>query len=98
MSGWVRSDRRSRLPRDWSSRRLRVLRRDGGRCMLGFSGCLVVASEVDHIVRGDDHSEGNLQAVCSSCHKVKTGAESVVARRLKASSRFRPVGRHPGLR
>lgn len=95
--GWFSSNRRGRLPGDWSSRRRAVLSRDGYVCQLALAGCEGTASEVDHAVRGDDHSFGNLRAVCSECHKKKTSAEAQEARREKAARRFRPEARHPGV-
>lgn len=104
---WSTSDRRQRLPSNWKSLRLVVLRRDSWRCQLQLPGCLEGASEVDHRVRGDNHALDNLQAVCSACHKKKTLAEAASARRRKRelrpdrgkvrSRRLRPVERHPGL-
>nr|DAF63966.1 MAG TPA: HNH endonuclease [Siphoviridae sp. ctGkF2] len=93
---WESSNRRSRLPSDWDSRRLLVLRRDSFRCRIGSVGCLVVATEVDHAVAGDNHSLNNLQAVCSACHKAKTQMEGLAKRQRLRSQRFRPKGRHPG--
>lgn len=94
---WSSSDRRSRLPSDWSVVRSRVLRRDGFVCQLQLVGCASVATEVDHIVRGDNHAEENLRAVCSRCHRIKTTSEAQEARRTKRALRFRPQPRHPGL-
>ncbi|MBC6822333.1 hypothetical protein CRD20_08250 [Corynebacterium sp. LK33] len=89
MTKWYSSDRRKRLPPDWRHRRLRVLRRDRWRCQLKSFGCLEEATEVDHIVRGDNHSEDNLQAVCSACHKKKTQTEA-----KEASAAKRAVDTH----
>lgn len=88
---WYSSDRRKRLPPDWRHRRLRVLRRDRWRCQLKSFGCLEEATEVDHIVRGDNHSEDNLQAVCSACHKKKTQTESEEASAAKRARRYTPL-------
>lgn len=93
---WSSSDRRARLPQDWDSRRASVLRRDGYRCQIAGAGCSGIATEVDHIRRGDDHRFDNLRAVCSSCHKKKTLGEAQVASRKKREARFRPRERHPG--
>lgn len=95
--GWCSSNRRERLPGDWKRRRRFVLLRDDYVCQLALAGCKGSATEVDHAVRGDDHSLGNLRAVCSECHKKKTSAEAQEARRDKAARRFRPVDRHPGV-
>ncbi|MEU4579961.1 HNH endonuclease [Nonomuraea sp. NPDC023979] len=68
---WATSDRRSRLPSNWSSLRLAILRRDKRTCYV----CGGEASEVDHVQRGDDHSPANLRAICAECHQRKTLAE-----------------------
>ena len=91
------SDRRARLPDNWDRLRLSVLRRDKFRCQIGSSGCSTVATEVDHILRGDNHSPSNLRAVCHSCHRKKTVAEAHAAKRAKKARRFRPQERHPGV-
>jgi 5-methylcytosine-specific restriction endonuclease McrA len=94
---WEGSDRRLRLPADWKTRRLRVLRRDGYRCQITDDHgvpCLAWANEVDHIERGDDHDEANLRAACSSCHAKKSASEGAAARE---SRRFRPREQHPGM-
>lgn len=83
------------LPRNWGAIRARVLRRDP-TCM----ACGVRPSaEADHVADPDDHSMGNLQGLCTPCHKAKTQREAAAGRaawRARAP-RHRPVGRHPGL-
>jgi 5-methylcytosine-specific restriction endonuclease McrA len=76
---WRTSTRRGRLPADWPQRRRRVFQRDGRVCRLAYAGCIGVATEVDHVSPGDDHSEGNLQAVCSPCHRIKSSREGAAA-------------------
>lgn len=91
---WDNSTRRERLPGDWQTRRIRVLRRDGYRCQArSVSGvpCHAPARDVDHVVPGDDHSLDNLQALCVECHKAKTLAE-----RPKLPPRRRRPEAHPG--
>lgn len=95
---WSSSDRRARLPQDWDSRRASVLRRDSFRCKIAGAGCSGIATEVDHIRRGDDHRLENLRAVCRSCHRKKSQAEALEAQRRKRELRYRPQERHPGLR
>lgn len=93
---WEGSNRSKRLPPDWQSRRLRVLRRDGYRCQeRTHTGilCAQPAGEVDHIERGDNHDERNLRAICKACHAKKTAREGVEARPARA----RPPRKHPGL-
>jgi 5-methylcytosine-specific restriction enzyme A len=93
-NAWAGSDRRSRLPPDWKARRLRVLVRDGWRCRA--PGCGARATDVDHVERGDDHRDANLQALCVRHHREKTAREGVEARRLRG--RKRPDREpHPGL-
>ena len=73
---WQGSTRRRRLPRNWPQIRRRVLNRDANLCYL----CGAHATEVDHILRGDDHSDANLAAICTPCHRRKTGQEGAAAR------------------
>lgn len=82
------STRRGRLPSDWNTRRLIVLRRDKGTCYLcGETG----ADTVDHVVPGDDHSLTNLAPVHDRtpphCHRYKTAAEGQEARRGNRTKR-----------
>ena len=93
---WSNSDRSARLPSDWAKRRIRVLRRDGFRCRITGPHCLTLATEVDHIVHGDDHRLGNLQAVCSRCHRAKTQAEAAGAQAAVRERSLRPAEGHPG--
>ena len=95
--GWQGSDRKSRLPANWTALRLRVLRRDDYRCQHrdapGAPKCAVRGSDVDHIVPGDNHHLDNLQTLCSAHHAAKSSAEGVAARR----PRQRDPEPHPGL-
>ncbi len=101
MSGsapWQGSDRRQRLPPDWAKRRAAVLRRDGNRCTWTLrSGrrCTHPATDVDHIVAGDDHSLENLRSLCEQHHDRKTAGEGNAARHR--ASRKRDPEPHPGL-
>ena len=103
MAGWKGSDRRDRLPADWPRIRARVLRRDQGQCTHpdDFGArCPELATDVDHIRPGDDHSDGNLRALCSWHHKAKSSSEggaALAARRRKNAQKFKRVERHPGL-
>ena len=56
------------------------------------------ATEVDHIVPGDDHSRSNLTSTCWRCHAKKSSMEGVEARRAKRDRRRRIEERHPGER
>jgi 5-methylcytosine-specific restriction enzyme A len=54
----------------WAKLRLLVLHEEPLCCVCGAP-----ATDVDHIIalaRGGDNSRGNLQALCKSCHSVKT--------------------------
>ena len=89
--------RSQRLPSNWRKVRLRVLWRDGGVCQIADPlVCLGRATEVDHIVNGDDHSEGNLQAVCARCHHAKTLREAAEQTNRKLAYGKLPEQRHPG--
>jgi len=100
---WTRdssSDRKDRLPSDWSTRRVRVLRRDSYRCQARDSlgvPCGELANQVDHVDPGDDHSLDNLQALCRWHHARKSSAEGAAARRPQAG-RARAPEQRPGVR
>lgn len=69
----------------WDKTRLRILRRDNGLCQPCLrAGRVTSARAVDHIVpksEGGTDVDDNLQAICIECHKAKTAAESVRARK-----------------
>ena len=92
---WDRSDRASRLPADWKTRREAVRKRAAGQCeWFDHNGrCPLAGAECDHVLRGDDHSLDNLQWLCGPHHRIKTQAEANAAR---PREKRRP-GRHPGL-
>ncbi|GAU67317.1 hypothetical protein SSP35_04_04050 [Streptomyces sp. NBRC 110611] len=96
---WHGSDRRSRLPNDWPVRRLSVLKRDGFQCVAfpwdTGARCTAPATDVDHILPGDDHDPVNLQALCRWHHARKSSAEGAAARGRRPSRR-RPERPHPG--
>ncbi|MFJ9694959.1 HNH endonuclease [Kitasatospora sp. NPDC101183] len=98
---WTTSDRRERLPKDWASRiRPRILRRDGGRCTAVFGDgrrCSAPATDVDHIIPGDDHSDDNLRALCGWCHAKKSAHEGGTAAGHRAARTTRPKAPHPAL-
>jgi 5-methylcytosine-specific restriction endonuclease McrA len=70
------TNRKAELPSDWNYRREIVFQRDNGRCKCGRA-----ATEVDHIIPGNDHDLDNLQAICTDCHRKKTSAEGNEAQR-----------------
>jgi len=73
---WLNSTRKQRLPADWNTRRLIVLKRDRAICYLcGQPG----ADGVDHVQAGDNHNLNNLRAVHDKtqpyCHRFKSSQE-----------------------
>lgn len=94
---WAGSTRAARLPRDWPAIRARILARDGHRC----TRCGAPATDVDHVIPGDDHSENNLVSLCAADHRAKSGREGqaagVVTRHLAGQHLHRPPEPHPGL-
>lgn len=103
MPQWSNSTRRDRLPPDWQKIRRRILKRDGFQCQsvkADGSLCLEVANEVDHKEAGDDHSDANLEAICTWHHRKKSSREGAAAanRQRRANrSKFRRTEEHPGL-
>ena len=90
----------------WQQARARVLERDCGLCQVcKAAGRLTPATAVDHVTSKADWArdrgslqgvddDGNLQAICDPCHKLKTAAESARAR-AEGSAILGPV-RRPG--
>lgn len=99
--GWVASTRRARLPADWASVIVpRILARDGHQCRAPLADdtrCTEVATDVDHVVPGDDHRDENLQALCWWHHRRKSAAEGNAARPAPPTNR-RPAEQHPGVK
>lgn len=98
---WETSTRRQRLPKNWSAIRQRVFRRDRDLCQVTLEDtgtiCGEPATEVDHIIPGDNHDLSNLQAICTWHHRRKSSAEGAAAR-TKFESRYRKPEAHPGAR
>ncbi|MGW0468355.1 HNH endonuclease [Streptomyces sp. NPDC003027] len=97
---WEGSTRRARLPRNWPAICRRIKRRDGYRCTTVFevSGrCTQPGTDVDHIIPGDDHSDANLQLLCTWCHAQKTAREAGIAAGLKRVRTHKPRPTHPAL-
>lgn len=97
---WDTSDRRSRLPSDWQSLRIRVLRRDAYKCQakdsLGVM-CAAPANQCDHIEAGDNHDMDNLQALCQWHHARKSSGEGAAARRPRRRRAAEPEP-HPAFK
>jgi len=79
---WEGSTRKERLPKDWNTRRLIVMKREGGICHLcGKPG----ADTIDHLEAGDNHDLNNLAPVHDRtephCHRYKSSQEGHAARR-----------------
>lgn len=91
---WADSNRRSRLPKDWSSRIVpRIRKRDHNRCVRCSS---TTRLEVHHIGDDDDHGDANLETLCHDCHATETSRQATAARRPRPSAKRTPP-RHPGL-
>lgn len=102
MPGWEGSTRKGRLPRDWYSIRKRILARDNFKCTMIENGqrCNLPASDVDHIVRGDNHDDANLRSLCKGHHHRKSSSEGGSAPR-RVSRKYsvkRPPEKHPGIK
>lgn len=103
MPGWQNSNRRQELPKNWTTIRARVLRRDGGQCTARHPDtgvrCDEPATDCDHIVRGNDHSLSNLRSLCEWHHLRRTGSDggaAVQAIRKRNAKRFDRTEPHPG--
>ena len=97
--GWSGSTRRERLPEDWRQKRAYILERDGFRCRALLPDgrrCPNDASDVDHVMAGDDHSYSNLQALCKRHHARKSAEEGGRASQTarKKRRRLRPAEKH----
>ena len=85
-TGWAKTQERKGNTTErgygqaWRIKRVRILERDGYLCQVcKQAGKITPAHAVDHIINkanGGADSEDNLQAICKSCHKAKTQAES----------------------
>src|ERR1044072_6624837 len=98
---WETSDRRSRLPANWSALVKQVKVRDGGRCTWRLPSCKRCprpGTDVDHRVNDDNHDLSNLRLLCKHHHDKKTAREAWAGKRKKRQGRQKRVERHPGLR
>lgn len=70
--------------REWDQTRRDILKRDKWLCQPCLAkGLTTLAREVDHIKprsQGGGEGWGNLQAICTDCHKQKTALEGRAAR------------------
>lgn len=89
-------ERRSHLPPDWERRRKATLQRDRTCQIARPRICTVRSTEVDHIQRGNDHSESNLRGVCRNCHMWKSSREGHDAKNQR-KQRIKRVEDHPGV-
>ena len=102
MPNWSNSDRRSRLPSNWSTLRRLVLDRDGKRCTFIYPNggrCHEVATDVDHIKPSGSDDMTNLTSLCSRHHRIKSsreGAQALNKKRAEIKSRFRREMKDPG--
>jgi 5-methylcytosine-specific restriction protein A len=81
---WVGGQPASAYGSGWSRLRTRVLAEEP-RCRL----CGAPSNEVDHIVplaAGGTNERGNLRALDTACHKLKTAADSRAGKARKAAS------------
>lgn len=93
---WRGSSRAKRLPSNWPSIRMAVLKRDNYSCQIKEPGCDGRATDVDHIKAGDDHRLENLQAACRTCHQDKSSKEGNQAKAALRAARYRNKPTHPG--
>jgi 5-methylcytosine-specific restriction protein A len=93
---WAGSTRRERLPLDWRTRRAAVLARDRWLCQWvrvdTGTLCGMPATDVDHIIPGDDHDPSNLQALCRHHHARKSAREGGLASHTNRPTRGRERG------
>ena len=95
---WSTSTRAQRLPKGWAALRRTILARDHHTCQAPIHApdCDGRATEVDHIIPGDDHRPENLQALSTPCHLAKTRAEDAARRQAYRAASRRPTEPHPG--
>jgi len=94
---WSSSTRRSRLPKDWPTRRLKAKARAKGSCQAEPHDprCDGIGNECDHIINNDDHSLTNLQWLSTPCHIAKTKREAAEAKASRRLSFKLPREQHP---
>lgn len=94
---WATSTRASRLPHNWAAIRQAVLTKAGHQCQATHHHprCTGQATDVDHIIAGDNHSLANLQALSKPCHDAKTRLEAAQRNTQRREQRIRH-DKHPG--
>jgi len=97
--GWKNSNRVNELPSNWKQLRQVVLLRDGYQCthVDDYVRCAQRATDVDHIVHGNNHSLNNLRSLCNWHHARKSSAEGNQSPNRRRESIRRPKPAHPGL-
>lgn len=90
---WASSNRKARLPANWPQLRRQCFAIYGRACYL----CGGYATDVDHVVPGDNHTSENLRPICPPCHKRKSSAEGGRAYQRIRPKRQRPSEPHPGV-
>jgi 5-methylcytosine-specific restriction endonuclease McrA len=76
-----------------------VLSRDGSKCSWIYGDgnrCGLPATDIDHIIPGDDHSLSNLRGLCADHHRKKSSREGLAAKREIAGRFKREPEIHPG--
>lgn len=82
-------------PPGWKATVLRILSRDGHTCY----ACGSEAITADHVIpqsQGGSHDDGNLAAICASCHEVKSEAERRAGYAQHKALTKLPREPHPG--
>lgn len=99
MPQWKGSNRKSRLPADWDRLRVPVLKRCNYRCEWVEDGirCHLPATDVDHIIPGDDSRPANLQGLCNPHHLIKTGREARALQLERKKLLRLPEEKQPGI-
>jgi 5-methylcytosine-specific restriction protein A len=97
-NSWSGSDRRSRLPSNWTQLRAQTKARANGQCQALLNDgrrCPDQGTDCDHIVPGDNHELSNLQWLCKWHHGKKSSAEGNKGQRRRFTERH-PTEKHPG--
>lgn len=95
---WETSTRKDRLPSNWLQLRKKVFETKGRICYIVEDGypCTAEATEVDHVVAGDDHSLENLEPICNPHHRRKSSSEGWFAMNQKKKAARKRVDKKYG--